>query len=217
MKKRIIFLLFIIFCVAPIVKTQETVGRADAQEKREMEEALEHEAQRAEEKAVRAEFEAQRAYRENLRIEEMERHLKSKHKKLESVLQELQEKENFTYQKVLRELYGQFDNLRALEEENKELANLETEVRAIEIKLKLQEKDYKKIKDENAKKDLKAELQNQLENLFDLKVKKRELEIDSIESELDKLHDELTKIKRNKNKSIEMKLQQMTEGDVFSW
>jgi DNA repair exonuclease SbcCD ATPase subunit len=223
MRKSILILVCILLSIIPAVKAQESAEEKEKQHRAEERAAevekrqAQLEAHRAEMETHRAEMEAQKAFQEALHMKEMEEHLKSKHKELQKVMEQLQSKEIPIYNKVLQDLYGQWDNLKALEEENKELAQLSTEVKAIEIKLKLQEKEFKKLDDKNAKSKVKAELKGKLEKLFDLKVKKRQLEIDSLESEVDKLHDELNQIKRNKKQSIDMKLSQMTEGDVFSW
>jgi len=143
--------------------------------------------------------------------------MKKDHPGLYRTLETLKEEQGENYQKVYRELVEQYERMAQLRKENPELLNIQMKVHDVQIKLDMIAIKYKKVEDKKALSKLKDEMKSLLNELFDLKVKKRELEIVSLDKEIDQLRKELDEIKKNKKESIEMKLKQLTNTDVFSW
>ena len=150
-------------------------------------------------------------------IEEILQDIEKEYEPLHDVLIEVQQVNEEMYRNILEEFTRHWDDFKMLKQENAELAELEAESRAIDIKLDMLEYGYHQKQTEEEKAETAEEIRQKLEELFQLKVAKREMEIASLEAELGQLRSELEQIVQNKEEHIEWKLKQITQGDVFSW
>lgn len=132
-------------------------------------------------------------------------------------LEKVKNKDEAAYQRLYLKAIENYNRQQALAKQNPEIAELEIKSQEIELKLSLLKSEYHTISDTKKQETIKNEMKEHLTILFDLKVKKRKLEIANLNDEIQKLESELKKIEKNKDESIQLKLKQMTEGDVFSW
>lgn len=151
------------------------------------------------------------------RIEEMLQDIEGEYPLLHGALIEVQQVNEEMYRHLLEEFSHHWNEFKRLQQENAELAEIEVRSRTIEIRIRLLEEQYHRKRTTEDKDTIKADIKTQLDELFELKVAKRKMEIARLEQELQQLTSELDQIVKNKEKHIQRRLDQMTQGDVFSW
>lgn len=91
------------------------------------------------------------------------------------------------------------------------------EIQALQKETMEMSKAYSQATDEAAKKQLRTELRQKLEVLFDLREKERKEHIQRIEADLANLKKSLDERQQNREQIIERRLQELTEGDGLRW
>jgi len=109
------------------------------------------------------------------------------------------------------------ETYRLFQKEPPDLAGIQGEIKAAEIRLRLLEGRYQREKDEEKKAEMVPVIREEIENLYDMKVEKRRMEIRFLEGEIQRLRNELDASVQNREESIGIKLKQITRGDVFNW
>ncbi len=150
-------------------------------------------------------------------IDNILQNLKTKHTLLYDTLMELKQVDPEYYGYLTDELLDYLPDFKMMEQEEPEIANVEADAKAYEIKLDMLELQYHQSESQQEKDQIKKQLSTKLHELFELKVKLRKLEITSLQEELSQLTTELDAIVKNKEEHITMKLKQITEGDIFEW
>jgi hypothetical protein len=151
------------------------------------------------------------------RLEKVVQEIHQQYPPLYDQLLEVQDQNTEMYHILLEELIHQWGAFVMLKQENPEIADLEIRARTHEIQLGLLEQEYLHQNDDGEKARVKEEIRNMLLQIFEVKVQKRQLEIARLQKELQTMQEELTQIIEEKDTHVERKLQQITEGDVFTW
>jgi hypothetical protein len=212
MKKYVIALS--VFISATLILTALTISQTKQETAEKEKQFQEQKLKRIQESAK-----AERKYQEQLikRQYEITQEMKKDYPGLYRTLEKLKEEQGEDYRKVYREFTEQYERMTQLRKENPELLYIQMKVHEVQIQLDMVAAKYKRVENKDARSKLKVEMKSLLNDLFDLKVKKRELEIISLDKEIDQLRNELQEIRKNKDESIKLKLQQLTQTDVFSW
>jgi len=108
--------------------------------------------------------------------------------------------------------------LQRVKEEDPVRYERELQIRKLEEESRDLGRSIRKSKDESEKKQLRADLNKLLSNLFDLRELNRQDEIDRLRAELERLQQTLAKRQKNKVAIVERRLKQLTgEADDLDW
>jgi hypothetical protein len=151
------------------------------------------------------------------RMEVVVQEIEQNYRPLYDQLLEVQQRDEEMYHILLEELTDHWGAFVILKQENPEIAELEVHTRTLEIQLGLLEQEYHHQPGKEEKARVKEEIKSVLVQIFDTKVNKRQLEIARLQEELQTMQQELTQIVNEKEVHVERKLEQITEGDVFTW
>lgn len=131
-------------------------------------------------------------------------------------LKEAKEREPFMYQRMIGEGIQHMRFLNRLKKDNPELYAKVRKEQQAEREVQKLVKSYRQTKDTKQREQLKRELRQRLETLFDLRQSHREEEIKRIEKELATLREKTAERKKNRERIIESKLNEVA-GELTEW
>jgi len=154
---------------------------------------------------------------ENLRQEDMLIELERKYPDFFHSLNDVKGISSEHYRDLMNDVRNHWLEFKELEQRNPERALHEITFKRLEINNQILVNKYHRAEEQSTKDEIKNKLRDNLNELFDLKIDKRKMEITHLEKELSKLKSELDNVKNKKKETVEIRLNQLTGGDVFHW
>jgi hypothetical protein len=120
------------------------------------------------------------------------------------------------YQERLRRMDKEMRYLSRLQDEEAERFDQAIALRKLEVQCNKLARLYRKSNDETKKSQLEQEIRDKLVQLFKMKEQEKELEITRIMDRVDKMRQEMKERKANKDKIIELRLNELTGKEHLS-
>ena len=125
-------------------------------------------------------------------------------------LERLKKEKPMAYYEILYKTQRELEHLARLEEEDPERYELKKKQRSLDIKSHKLANQYKATSKENEKKEIKKELMNVLNELFDMREADRKEEIKRLNNRLEELKSILAKREQMKKDIIERRFKELT-------
>ena len=145
-------------------------------------------------------------YMEKNRPEEFER------------LTRLKKRNPLMYQGILGRIIRGIHFLEDLKKEDPERYKRVVHIKELEQESRRLAEKYEEIDDPEEKETIKTDLKNLLSDIFDLRQKEREVEIERLRKELERLQEKIIRRRENKETIVNRRLKEMTgEADYLQW
>ena len=129
------------------------------------------------------------------------------------ILEKLQKENPEEFKETIENLYDDMTELEELRRENVEMFLLAVKAQRHSIRSEILAQSYRETKDD----DIKKQLLESLNVIFDTKIIMNKHEMQHLARELQEVKERLTRKVKNKNKIIEQRFEQMTGQTEFDW
>ena len=151
-------------------------------------------------------------------LEFLKENFRSEFKEMKADLEQLKEDNPDAYQRKIQRGYRHMRRLQKMKEKDPERFEIHIEMMGLGMKCRKLSKEYRNAETSEEKEEIKAELTENLGELFDIRLAQGEVKVKELEEELLKLKERSAERKKNKDEIVARRLEELTgSADGLKW